>query len=155
MSDQFDQARPQPTMLTPVQAAHEALAHTRAATQETLLAVDRLERMIRDGRTPPEMRTIHINPGNNGRYTTLDQARWEAKSIGVLNVGPTPVFIGIGGVSATANSGAPQCPAQAALTLPVLAQDLEFGCDPAVLAGNTATIYVFRFLTLQPLALNI
>lgn len=155
MTDQFDQARPQPTLLTPVQAAHEALAHTRAATQETLLAVDRLERLIKDGRTPPEMRTIVINPGNNGQYTVLDQSRWEAKSIGVLNVGATPVFIGIGGVSATSRGEAPQCPAQSALTLPVLATDLEFGCDPAVLGANTATIYVFRFLTLQPLALNI
>lgn len=143
------------TTVTPVQAAHEALAHIRAATHETLAATDRLERHALRAQTPPEMRTILINPGNNGRYTTLDKARWQAHSIGVLNTGSVPVFIGIGGISATPGSGAPQCPAAAALTLPVLAQDLEFGCDPAVLAAQTATIYVFRFVTLQPLALDL
>ena len=152
---ELDQARPQPTLLTPVQAAHEALAHTREATLLTQNAVERLEQHAARGQTPPEMRTIVINPGNVGSYTTLDQSRFEAKSIGVLNVGAVPVFIGIGGVSATPNSRAPVCPGQAALTLPVLARNLEFGCDPAVLLGQTAVIYVFRFLTVQPLSLDI
>jgi hypothetical protein len=33
----------------------------------------------------------------------------------------------------------------------VESKDIEYGCDPAVLLGATAVIYVFRYVTVQPL----
>ncbi len=102
----------------------------------------------------PEMRTVIINPGNNGVYRTVDDCPWASKSLGVLNVGAAPVFIGVGGVSAQPSSRAPSCPGASALVLPVECAGIEFGCDPAVLGGGTAVIYVFRYVAVQPLRLG-
>jgi len=102
----------------------------------------------------PEMRTVTINPGNNGVYQVTDKAAWAAKSFGILNPESVPIFVGIGGVSARPLSGAPSCPGAAALVLPVEVRDIELGCEPAVLGTNQTTIYVFRYVTVQPLVLR-
>lgn len=146
--------RKQPQFIPPAQAALEALAHTREAAIFMRQATDKLLDIAQLGQQPPEMRTIVINPGNNGRYTTLDQSPWQAKSIGVYNPGSAAVYLGIGGVSATPTSRAISCPGQAAVVLPVLAADLELGCDPTVLGNATAVVYLFRYLTVQPLMLG-
>ncbi len=147
-----DMARAQPTIIAPAQAALEALAHTREQAIATRQATDVLLELAERQQQPPEMRPIVINPGNNGQYVTVDKSRFQARSIGILNASNVPVFIGIGGVTPTAAARAPVCAAQSFLVLPVLAQDLELGCDPAVLAGNTAVVYLFRYLSVQPLA---
>ncbi len=152
--DPNSQARAQPQVIAPAQAALEALAHTREITLQTQGAIGRLLEIARLQQTPPELRTIVINPGNNGSYVTLDQGRFEAKSIGVINPTAVPVFLGIGGVSASPTSRAPSCPGQAVIVLPVLVSNLELGCDPAVLLGATAVVYLFRYLTVQPLMIG-
>ena len=114
----------------------------------------RLEHWAELQRKTPEFRTIVINPGNNGQYAVTDTAAWTAKSIGVLNPGSAPVFVGIAGISARPGSRAPVCPGSASLILPVEVETVELGCDPAVLAANTAVVYLFRFVTVQPLVLR-
>jgi hypothetical protein len=113
-----------------------------------MLAFYRLERQT------PEMRTITINPGNNGNYQVVDKAAWSAKSIGILNPSNVPVYLGIGGVSARPTGGAPSCPGVSSLVLPVEVRDLELGCDPTVLLTNQTTVYIFRYVTVQPLVLR-
>lgn len=149
---EFDRA--QPTVITPSQAALEAISHAREASIAARQATDMLLEIARLRETPPELRTVVINPGNNGQYVVTDASRFQAKSIGVYNPGSAPVFLGIGGVSATPASRAPSCPGQAVIVLPVAVEDLELGCDPAVLLAATAVVYVFRYLTVQPLMIG-
>lgn len=148
-------ARAQPAVvIPPTQAAIEALAHTREAAIAARQSTDMLLEITLLQQTPPELRTIVINPGNNGQYVVTDRSRFQAQSIGVYNPGPVPVFLGIGGVSATPASRAPSCPPTAAIVLPVLVEDLELGCDPNLLGAETAVVYVLRYLTVQPLMIG-
>ena len=132
----------------------QAIASMHRSSMNMEEAARRLQRIAELHFQCPEMRIVTINPQNNGQYQVSDPSGWAAKSIGVLNPGKAPVFIGVGGVSARPNSGAPSCPGTGAVTLPVEAADLEFGCDPAVLGSGTAVIYVFRYVTVQPLTLT-
>jgi hypothetical protein len=149
-----DPVRAQPKIIPPNQAALEAIAHTREAAIAARQATDRLLEITELSQTPPELRTIIINPGNSGNYVTLDQSRFEAKSIGIFNPTNVIVYLGIGGISATPTSRALSCPPQSLLVLPLAVRNLELGCDPAVLLGSTAVVHVFRYLTVQQLKLN-
>jgi hypothetical protein len=146
-------ARALPTITTPATAI-EALQAIHRGTAAHNLQLNALVRHFYSREQPPDMRTVVINPGDNGSYQTIDRASWTASSIGILNPGAAPVYIGIAGVSATQQARAPSCPGGAALVLPVEAGDLWFGCDAATLAAATAVIYVFRYHTLQPLTLG-
>ena len=141
-------------MVPPPSTVAEAIASLHHSSFRMMGAAEKLLELAEQREETPQLRTIVINPGNNGQYQTLDQCGWAAKSIGILNPGSTPVFVGIGGVSATPSARAPSCPGNSALVLPVEASDLSFGCDPAVLLAQTAVIYVFRYVTLQPLVLR-
>jgi len=142
----------QPKIITPNQAALEAVAQAREHALFTRQAVDKLLSIADRQDTPPELRAIVINPGNNGQYVVQDKSRWEAKSIAVLNPTAFPVYLGIGGVQATSTSRAPAVPPTSVLTLPVRVYDLELGCDPTVLLANSAVIYLFRYTSVQPLS---
>lgn len=143
-----------PAVIDPPTAPTENLQHINRATHGVYAALKFLCHLAALERQTPEMHSLQINPGNNGQYIVLDKSPWPAKSIGVLNPGAAPVFIGVGGVSARPLSGAPSCPGASALVLPVEAQDLELGCDPAVLADSTAEVFLFRYVTVQPLVLR-
>jgi hypothetical protein len=136
------------------QTVGEAVAALHGSAALLADSTDRLVRFARLTQQAPEMRTVVINPANNGQYQVMDRSSWAAKSIGILNPGSAPVFVGIGGVSARTTSRAPSCPGGAALVLPQEAHDIELGCDPAILGANTAVVYVFRYVTLQPLSLT-
>ncbi len=141
----------QPTVVSPNVAALEAIAHTREAALFTRQATDRLLEIAQLQQTPPELRTIVINPGNSGQYVTTDACRFQAKSIGVINPTTVGVFLGIAGVSATAAARSIAVAPQSMLTLPIAVEDLELGCDPAVLLAGTAVVFLLRFLAVQPL----
>jgi hypothetical protein len=115
----------------------------------------RLEQTLQLRGENPEMRTVVINPMASaiGPFVTLDQVPWTAKSIGILNPSTAAVRIGIAGISTADNSRAPQCPPQAAMTLPVQASDLEFGVASSV-GALSVVVYVFRYVTVQPLMLR-
>lgn len=139
---------PAPTTVAEAIAALHGCAHRMDHAASRLLELAKL------GQVAPEMRTVPINPNNNGQYQVIDKANWAAKSLGILNPGSAPVFIGVGGVSARTTSRAPSCPGGASMVLPVEVHDVEIGCDPAVLGANTAIVYLFRYVTLQPLSLT-
>lgn len=141
--------------MSPTQAAHEALAHTRAASMATREAAQRMLELAELGEVPPEMRTIIINGGNNvGQYIVLDQSRHYSKSIGILNLSTVPVFLGTGGMSARPGAGVPFCPAGKTLVLPIIVKDVELGADPAILLALQAEIWLFRYFSVQPLELS-
>lgn len=142
-------ARALPPMkpLTVHDQTFEAIAHTREAAITMLAATTQLLEIAQAMQTPPEWRTIAID-GTKG-YTTTDKAPWEAKSIGILNPTSVSIFVGIGGISATPTSRAPACPPQNMLILPLRDYDIELGCDPAQLLGNTAVFFVMRFQAVQ------
>jgi hypothetical protein len=142
---------PQITVVPAPKTVSEAIASLHHSSQRLLEVVSKMERIALLQQETPEMRTVIINPGGTtaGPYTTIDKAAWPAKSIGVINPGAAPVFIGIGGVSARPTSRAPSVPGGSAMVLPVTARDLELGCDPAVLLASTAVVYLFRYVSVQ------
>jgi hypothetical protein len=137
------------------QTVAEAIGSLHASSGRMAHAADRLLTLLEHQEEAPEMRRLRINPGNNGVYSALDKSYWQSKSIGIYNPSNfAPVFIGIAGVSVRPNGGAPFCPAQAALVLPVDVGDLELGCDPAVLLANECDVFLFRYVTRQQLMLS-
>lgn len=132
------------TIAQAVKAMHDHSAHMAQI-------MERLENLAQLQQAVPEMRTVVINPANNGAYTTLDQGHWMAKSIGVVNPTSVTVYLGVGGGSASATGHAISAGPQSMIVLPVEAKDLELGCDAAALGANTAVVYLFRFQTVQPL----
>jgi hypothetical protein len=129
----------------------DAVHQVHQANQAMAMQIGRLEQLARLQEQPPELKVVVINEGNNGQYQAIDRNPWAARSLGVLNPGSTNVFVGVGGISARPTSRAPVVPGGGALVLPVESKDIEYGCDPAVLLGATAVIYVFRYVTVQPL----
>lgn len=114
--------------------------------------IARLERLAALEEQAPEMHTVTINNGNDGNYIRTHRRPFASKSIGFLNPGSAAVFVGIGGVSARPTSRAPQVPGGGALVLPVEVGDvIELGCDPTVLGTDTKVVYVFHYVTVQPL----
>jgi hypothetical protein len=149
MATRSSELPPQFTEVPAPTTVSEAVASLHSTSGRLLEVVTKLERIAELQQETPEMRTVVINPGNNGVYQVIDRAAWPAKSIGIINPGAAPVFIGVGGVSARAGSRAPSCPGSSAMVLPVTARDLELGCDSAVLGADTAVVYVFRYVTVQ------
>lgn len=133
----------------PPQTVAEAIASLHHTSASLYAVVAKLEALAERQQINPEMRMVVINDANNGRYVSIDRARWTAKSIGVINPGAAPVFVGVGGVSARPGSRAFPVPGAGAVVLPVEAGDLELGCDPAVLGAATAVVYLFRYPTVQ------
>jgi hypothetical protein len=139
-------------IVAPPKTIGEAVHQMHGAMSHMDRCVTRLEKLWKLDQTSPEMRTITINAGNNGQYVTTHRQSFACKSIGFLNPGAANVFVGIGGVSARPTSGAPVVPGGGALVLPVeVGNYLELGCDPAVLLAATAVVYVFLYVTVQPL----
>lgn len=144
---------PVPT-LEPPKTIADAIMRMHQMAEHMDRSISRMEKMHQLELQTPEMHPVQINPGNNGQYTTIDRSPWIAKSVGILNPGSTAVYLGIGGASANETALAPSCPGNSSLVLPVEAGDLELGCDAATLGANTALIFVFRFVTVQPLVLR-
>jgi hypothetical protein len=138
-------------MAPPPRTIADAVRSVHDANQEMARQIARLERLAALTEQAPELKTVVINEADNGAYTVEDRNPWAAKSLGILNPGDANVFVGIGGVSARPGSRAPQVPAGGALVLPVESKTIEYGCDPTVLLTNTAVVYVFRYVTVQPL----
>lgn len=136
------------------QTVAEGIAALHHSSERMATAADKLLELAEMREETPEMHTVVINDGNTGSYQTLDRSTWRAKSIGVLNPGAAPVYIGVAGLSATAAARVPSCPGSSALVLPLEADDILFGCDSGTLGANTAVIYVFRYVSLQPLVLR-
>lgn len=144
----------QPADIAAPKTVAEAIAALHRSAHRMEGAAGLLVKFFERTQQAPEMRTVIVNPGNNGQYQVVDKANWAAKSLGILNPGSAPVYVGVGGISARTTSRAPTCPGGAALVLPVEVHDVEIGCDPATLGANTAVVYLFRYVSLQPLALT-
>lgn len=145
---------PQVETVPAPQTVAEAIASLHQSSYRLMTASEKLLMLAERGQQAPEMHTVIINPANNGQYQVMDRSPWAAKSIGILNPGSAPVFVGVGGISARTTSRAPSCPGGAAMVLPLEAENIELGCDPATLGANTAIVYVFRYVTLQTLSLT-
>lgn len=116
--------------------------------------ISRLEQLFQLQEQTPEFRAIQIPSPVNGSYTVTDQSPWIAKSIGILNPSSAAVYLGIGGSSPNLQALAPSCPASSSLVLPVEVQNLQLACEEADLGGDTAIIFLFRFVTVEPLVLR-
>jgi len=76
-------------------------------------------------------------------------------SVGLLNPNSINVYWSTGGNTPSATGRAWATPPNALLVLPIAAQNIEIGCDPAALSGAYAAgvalpVFVIRFFTVQP-----
>lgn len=136
------------------QTVGEAITSIHVSSNHLVLAAEKLLELAELREQCPDMHTVVINDQNSGLYQVVDRNRYASKSIGVLNPGSAPVYIGIAGQSASAQARVPSCPGASALVLPLEAKDVLIGCDPAALGSNTAVVFVFRYVTVQPLVLR-
>lgn len=112
--------------------------------------------VIKDLRQPADMELVVINDSNNGNYRweSRGEATTPSRSIGILNPGSVPIFVGLGGLASNlASARAPSCPPESVLVLPVMATFVELGADPTVLGTDTAIAFLFRFHTVQRLSI--
>jgi hypothetical protein len=136
----------------------EAIKHLSTSSGHMARVSQRLERLLDVASAAPEWRPVNINQApNTGLYIVTDKSPWPAKSIGVLN--PTvangaAVFVSTDGTPPRPGVGVPFVPAGGVLILPVEARDVQLGCDPTVLLANPLTVWLFRYVTLQPLSLT-
>lgn len=145
---------PRPTPPAPVdpnEAAMAALSSAQEHAAHTRTAVEHLERHYRALGACARLSTHALTAT---QPVVRDEVREAAKSIGILNPNPLPVFIGVAGGSATAAARAPSAPPSSVLVLPIDVMDLEIGADPALLAAGDAVVFLFRFSTVQPLFLG-
>lgn len=129
----------------------EALIALRVVTARTLELNQQLLEYLAQLEQPAQMETVVINPNNNGAYIYESRERFEApvRSIGILNPNAIPIyFSGIG--SAAANMRSPSAPPNSLIVLPISAQMIEVGANPADLGSNTAVCFLLRFFTVQP-----
>lgn len=153
-------APPQPQTIpepeTPFEALRMINAHQRVSAGSLLW----LARWFRQRDTNPLPKQYMLGPiaGADGEYNVLDRAQGSpARSITVLVPGLAGIAnasfcIGIGGKSATVAAGAFIVPTLY-LTLPLQADDIRIGFDPAggQPAANTP-VFVLRWPTVQPFA---
>ena len=113
--------------------------------------------------TPAQMTTVVLNSPSGpyqGSYVAelREQVAMPTLSVGVLNPIYNPAGVNI--YWSTTGSAKPgqyafSCPAGCLMVLPVSAQVIEVGADPAVLLTNQAVVFVFRYYTVQPAFLGI
>jgi hypothetical protein len=98
----------------------------------------------------PWFRPLHFD-GPNGIFEKRDDRGPSALSYGVYNPVAAQVYLGLFGAKPNARAGGFPVPPESVLILPLhVPAELEVGIDATELgAGNTATIYVMRFLTIQ------
>jgi hypothetical protein len=160
MSEQLD--RHEPRILQPHEAAMEAIAHAREAAALTQTAVDHLLELAGRQDQPAEMRTFRIPAQQDNANPVADRHRNAYKSIGLwvpaagaaggnLNPNGAGVFIGTGGNSARTGNNVPFVPAGGAAVLPLSDIAIEFGADPAVLAGSFVVCFAFFYPAVQAL----
>lgn len=109
------------------------------------------ERLDRAERPP----TRHVKRLTPATFRVQDQSGDTHYSLGVRNNGNVSVYVGIGGESPQANSGALQVHAGTVVTIPTLVRDVEIGIDPADIDDvdvDGFVVELYRFWTVQPLA---
>jgi hypothetical protein len=132
----------------------ELLDHHQNALHDIRLTTSELERWLMRLNTPAELRTHTLDAEHNPRRDNSRVDR-ECLSIGVLNPTELVIFLGLGGASAAQGArGVPVAP-ESLLVLPIAVTEIELGADPALLGADTAVIYVLRFETVQPAALQV
>jgi hypothetical protein len=139
-------ARPQPTMLRPNDAALNAIAEAREAALLARTATEHLLEIAERADQPAHVVTVRLTATKLVDTT----ARQRGRSIGVYNPTSARIYLGIGGQSANAAGGSPSCPPNSLLVLPVTVDTIEVGVDAADVAAGDAVVLLLFFPSVQP-----
>lgn len=130
------------TPLTPNQIALDGLA----TLQDHSTRLNELLERLAAADTPADLRTVALT-----RAKPVEVIDADVRSFGVLNATAVNVMAGVGGIRAQAGYRAVPVPPLSLLVLPVQADHVEVGIDPATIAADaTAVVYVLLFKTVQP-----
>jgi hypothetical protein len=141
-------ARP-PSAMHPTDAALQALDQTRDMAAATFGAVQRLEELVERQHEPAHMSTIVLT-ASNPIVSDRERDRDWTRSIALLNPTSIPIFLGVGGNTASLGGRVPSVPPNALLSLPLAAVDLDVGATPADLAAGDAVVFLFRMNAVIP-----
>lgn len=131
------------------QSALEALVHTQELAQRTHTIMGKVEQLLQGGALPAEYTVVRLTADRPQRRD--DRAHPASKSIGLYNPSAATIYLAVGGGEAKPNKNAFSVPPNAAVVLPVAAEDVELGADAAALAGGDAVVFLFRFRAVQAL----
>jgi hypothetical protein len=109
-----------------------------------------LRQYIAERETNPVYKPHLINGATGVYYATDHPVGKPAQSLTVYNPAAITAYVGVGGTDATSAAGA--IPVAQFLTLPLKINVIKVGFNPADLGAGSATLYVFRWPTLQPFA---
>ena len=144
-------AAPELPKTVPAPNPSDVLAGIHEHTLHAALGTRYLALKQRERERNPLYKSYLIN-GASGVYFAVDEPQGEpARSITIYN--PTinvPAYVGIGGTDPTSAAGA--LPVAQFLTIPLQADVIKVGFNPTDLLANSATIFVFRWATVQPFA---
>lgn len=139
-----------PPPMHPTDQALRAMSDAREAALFTRSATERIEELLNRQDTPAAMSTHTLTAQSP---VDVDRARHPSRSIGLLNPTTITVYLGAGGTSAQPGRKALSVPPASTLVLPLEIMDLEIGAAAADLAAGDAVVFLFRYESVQPLAL--
>jgi hypothetical protein len=142
-------ARPVPHVLHPNDAALNAISEARLAAELARGAVDDLLELAEAANEPADLVVVTLKAAE-----PVQSPRRRGRSVGVLNPTAAPVFLGVGGASASTAGRSPSCPPKSALVLPIHVDQIEVAANPADVAAGDLTVYLFFFQTVQRLYLG-
>jgi hypothetical protein len=140
--------------MTPAAGALEAAQRAQVAAGETRELAAELLAATRAAETPATWTRIALTATNPVQvWDERNGFAGPTMSIGLLNPGPLPVYIGLGGGTAELLNGAPSVPPKGLLVLPIQLGQVELGIDPAdqgALVNGDVFVYGLRFASVQP-----
>ncbi|MFL5910759.1 MAG: hypothetical protein ACJ768_09365 [Gaiellaceae bacterium] len=137
--------RPLPTVLHPNDAALHAIAEARLAAELTRSAVDELRDIAERADAPADLVVVTLKASE-----PVQSPRRRGRSVTVFNPTAKPVYLGVGGASASASGRSPSCPPTSMLTLPIHVDQIEIAANPADVVAGDLTVYVLFHEARQP-----
>lgn len=131
----------------PHAASLEALALTQEHAAGVRHACEQLLERIAALDTPAIVETVVLTATDPTERLEAGRA---ARSIAIYNPSPSKVYMGFGGGKPSEEARAWSVPPSAALVLPILGEDLEFGAEAGELALGDVVFHVLRFRSVQP-----
>jgi hypothetical protein len=135
--------------------APEILAHSQATLEDVRRLQEELVELLARLNAPGEITPVPLSVDQLVKYFPR-RVEQRPMSVGLLNPHNLTVYLAMGGGSATLEGEAVPVAPQSALILPVAANAIELGIDPAdsdslaILGSDTAVVFLLRFETVQP-----
>jgi multidrug efflux pump subunit AcrA (membrane-fusion protein) len=142
----------------PTEAALQGLGDAQELARQARDACRELRAIVDRADTPAQLQTITLDAVTP---VHRDEVRDTSLSIGIINPTDYILRLGLAGASASPQARGIPVPPNAAIVMPVAAEDLEIGLDydtnagaAATVGSDTVVVYLLRFKAVQPFHLH-